>query len=296
MARDGAGGHGPQAPPPLGKSGRRWRLVRARREAVPATVRRIIRASRGSRAAGQDGAGQRGLGQRGPGQRGVGQRRPWRGGVALGSIAAVALGAAAWVVLGTSTLGVRQVRVVGAEIAGAEAVRAAAAVPPGTPLARLDTDAISQRVRALPPVASAEVRRSWPHTLVIEVTERTPVAAVSRDGSYHLLDASGVIFHRVAKRPAGLVLIEIATPGPDDPATRAALRVVAALTPALRERVTVLVAQAPHRLRLELAGGGVVIWGDAENSERKAQVATTLLAEAGGKTIDVSAPDVVTVS
>jgi cell division protein FtsQ len=70
--------------------------------------------------------------------------------------------------------------------------------------------------------------------------------------------------------------------------------VLAALTPTLHERLVTLIAESPTRLRLELTGDKTVIWGDAEQSEKKARVATALL-DREGTVIDVSAPEVVTV-
>ena len=54
-------------------------------------------------------------------------------------------------------------------------------------------------------------------------------------------------------------------------------------------------AESPTRIRLELNGGRVVVWGDAESNETKVQVATALLPQPA-KTIDVSAPEVATTS
>ncbi len=118
------------------------------------------------------------------------------------AIGAVVLGLLGWVLYGTSVLGVREIAVSGSQIAGADVVRAAAAVPVGTPLARLDTGEVADRIRALPSVGEVDVSRSWPHTLVITVTERTPVAAVARPDGFVVLDASGVVFNLVPVRPA----------------------------------------------------------------------------------------------
>src|SRR5690606_6620557 len=132
---------------------------------------------------------------------------------------------ALWVLLGTSVLGVRSVEVTGTQVTTAEAVRAAAAVAVGTPMLRLDTDAIAERVRALPPVAHVDVRRSLPHTLVITVTERTPAAVVPEPDGFAVLAADGVVYHHAATPPGGVPVIRLAAPGPEDPATLAALRV-----------------------------------------------------------------------
>ena len=76
--------------------------------------------------------------------------------------------------------------------------------------------------------------------------------------------------------------------------TRAALTVLSSLTDELREQLVAVSVQAPARIRLELRNDRVVVWGDDTASETKARVATALLDRAGD-TIDVSAPDVVTI-
>ena len=209
-------------------------------------------------------------------------------------VAVVVAAAFGWILLGTSLLGVREVRVTGSVIAGPDQVRAVAAVVEGTPLARLDTDAVRARVRTLPSVADAVVRRAWPTTLIIEVSERVAVATVADGGEFLHLDREGVIFTSSATRPARLALLRVARAGPSDPATTAALEVLAALTPQLRERLREIVAESPTAIHLDLSGGRRVLWGDASDSATKAQIATSLLGGSSA-TIDVSTPDVVTV-
>jgi len=255
--------------PVTGRPARRWRLVRARRDAVPASVRRFNQRAR---------------------RRRLRAAAPW---AATAGVLLVA-GLVSWLVYGTSVLGVRHVRVEGVAVLSPERVREAAAVVPDTPLARVDLDAVRERVAALPPVAAATVVRQWPDTLRISVVERTPVAVLARDGAYGLIDGSGVVFHTVAARPDGLPLLTVDRPDRGDPTTRSALQVLAALTPELRELLVEVVAEAPARIRLRLADERVIVWGDAADSPTKAKVATALLGQPG-REIDVSAPDVVTV-
>jgi len=109
------------------------------------------------------------------------------------------------------------------------------------------------------------------------------------------MDRAGVVYLTVADRPAGLPLIQVADPGPDNPETRAALQVLGDLTAQLREQLDKLIVEAPARIRLVLAKGRTVVWGDASQGDLKARVATALLARKGTQ-IDVSAPEVVTIS
>ena len=95
-------------------------------------------------------------------------------------------GAAGWLVLGSSVLGARAVEVVGASRLTADEVVARAEVPTGTPLARLDTGAIADRVAGLAPVLRVSVDRDWPSTVRITVVERT---RGSREGAGDRLGA-----------------------------------------------------------------------------------------------------------
>jgi cell division protein FtsQ len=87
----------------------------------------------------------------------------------------------------------------------------------------------------------------------------------------------------------------LAHPGKGDPGTVAALSVLAALTPQLRDKLARLEAPSPAGITLVLSDDREIIWGDDTQNAAKAQVATALL-NRPGSVIDVSAPDVVTVN
>ena len=213
----------------------------------------------------------------------------------LVGVGLVVLGLVAWLLFASSVFGVREIVVNGAGIASADDIRAATGVTEGTPLLRLHTADVAARVSALPPIATVDVRRSLPHTLVITVTERRAAAAVPDGGGYAVLDAGGVVFQHLAQAPAGLAVLRVATPGPDDPATLAALRVLAALTPELRAVLAEVAAPTTTTISLLLVDGRTVLWGDAERSDTKARVATTMLDHAANS-INVTVPDIVTVT
>ena len=246
---------------------RRWRLVRADRDAVPPSVRRFMRRAR---------------------QRRIRAAVPWAIGLA---IVAVASGIG-WTVYGTGVLGVRQVEVTGATLLSPPEVRDAAAVADLTPLARVDTGAVAGRVEALAPVDRAVVSRRWPGTLLIEVVERTGVAVLPRGDAFAVVDDEGVAFQTLPERPAGLPLLQVTEAGPDDAYTRAGLEVLASLSDALRAKLISVTVEAPARIRLNLDGGRTIVWGDSSQSDVKSSVATALL-DRKEKTIDVSAPEVV---
>lgn len=210
--------------------------------------------------------------------------------IVLASIlAAIVLIVAAVQVIGYSSLvAVRQVEVQGAGLASQAQIRAAAQVPEGTPLARVDLQQVGDRVAALPPVASVQVHRSWPHTITVQVTERTAVLQL-RNGSHYLwVDAGGFVFHtsnRVdPKLPTALadqgnrrLLTELAT-------------TVGSLSATLRSQLDHIEAPGTDRIVLVLTGNRTVIWGNSSQSAAKSTVATAMLATRA-TVYDVSAPD-----
>lgn len=200
----------------------------------------------------------------------------------------------AWVVLASSWLAVDRVDVRGVERLTAAQVVAAAAVAQGTPLGRVDTGAVADRIGELAPVAEVAVRRNWPGTLSVVVTEREPAAGVLVDGKVTLLDAGGVPFATEPALPEGVVRLQVHEPGPEDAATRAALDVHAVLPEELRSRVTIVHAASPSSVILLLNDGRKVVWGRPGGTEVKAAAAQALLTKPGS-VYDVSAEDVAVV-
>ncbi|MFT4295290.1 MAG: FtsQ-type POTRA domain-containing protein [Micropruina sp.] len=197
------------------------------------------------------------------------------------------LGVLAWLVLGSSVLGVRAVVVQGGALAGADQVRALAAIPDGTPLAQVDLDAVAARVSGLAPVAKVAVSRQWPNTIDIAITERVPALAVETPGGYWIADDTGVIFNSAAQPPRNLMVARV--PGGDPRLIRDLAAVTRALPASLRSTVQLIGADTPDSITLELSGGARVVWGGAEQSELKAQVLARLL-PGKHRVYDVSAP------
>lgn len=200
-----------------------------------------------------------------------------------------------YLIMFTSVIGVRAVEVFGAKEIAADSVRAAAAIEPGTPMVRLDTDAVARRVATLPRVAQVSVSRSFPSTVEVRVTERTPVAVAPEADGVHLVDRTGMDYATVRSRPPGLPVLKMAKISPKDAATRAAVTVLGAVPEPLRTRIVEISADSPGDVRFRLVGGNNVKWGDAEDNDRKAAVLAPLLTRPG-KTYDVATPDFPTVS
>jgi len=193
-------------------------------------------------------------------------------------LAVVVVGVAGWALLGPTVLVVRHVRVTGGgALVSAAAVRGAARITLGTPLARLDTAAAARRVDRLPAVLSARVTRSLPDTVVISVRPRIPALAVPAGRGYALIDPDGVTVSSAVAVPAGLPVFT--NPPPvlrGSPAVRAAGLVVDELPTQLRDQVRSVSATGAS-VTLRLVGGITVIWGGPGQAAQKAAELAMLL-------------------
>ncbi|HSK60599.1 MAG TPA: FtsQ-type POTRA domain-containing protein, partial [Actinomycetospora sp.] len=178
-----------------------------------------------------------------------------------------------------------------------EPVRTVAAVGPGTSLVWLDGDEVAERVRTLPRIATVDVSRDWPRTLVITVTEREPVLAAPIPGGVLLVDATGFGYRTLPQRPDGVPTLALppgVLPSPDEAGTRAAADVAVALPPALRAEVLEVRANGRFGVSFVLSGSREVRWGADADNERKAAVLSALLTRPGS-VYDVSTPDLAVV-
>jgi cell division protein FtsQ len=207
------------------------------------------------------------------------------------------LGTAAWVLLGSRLLVARHIDVVGERLVPRDRVIAVARVRLGEPLIKLNTGAVRDRVEAVQEVETARVERRWPATVRIVVRERTPVAAVQQDNRFLQIDRYGVTVLTSAARPRGLPELVVANPVPSDPSLRSGLAVIRTLSSWLSRRVASVEARSPEAVTLRLKDGTAIVWGAPERAEDKLRLLRGLLNTAshrGIKTIDVSAPEVVT--
>ncbi|SDU75873.1 cell division protein FtsQ/DivIB [Jiangella alkaliphila] len=218
-------------------------------------------------------------------------------GVLLALLVLAVVSGLVWLVGWSSVLSVKSVSVEGVPSSLTDEVLSLAEAPVGTPLARVDTDAIADRVADLPEAASVDVRRSWPTTLTIDVTPREPVAAVSADGSWWSVDDTGALFGASDSRPDGLPVLTAAgddsSSDVDDAVRAAGVTVLTGLPASLYELVDTVEARSEADVRLGLADGAEVRWGTADDIDRKAEVLLALIAaqEEPPSSYDVSAPE-----
>ncbi|MBW0102612.1 cell division protein FtsQ/DivIB [Pseudonocardia sp. KRD291] len=237
-----------------------------------------------------------------PAERARYRRRRLVGGLVVAAVLLAALAAGAWWALGRFGPAVSEVRVDGNRAVTAADVRAAAGVDPGTSLASVDTGGVRARVAGIPGVASVEVGRSWPDALTVTVTERAPVAVADAPGGRRLVDATGLAYRAAPPQAPRLPLLALPRVAPDDPATAAAVELLAALPGPVRDQVdTVVLGAGGTTLELNLTEDRRVLWGrwartadtTADTAAKTAIIGPLLSRE--GSVYDVSSPALPTV-
>jgi cell division protein FtsQ len=217
------------------------------------------------------------------------RRRPWLLAAWLSGLLALLVGGV-WLVELSPVLAARSVRVEGVPRSVVTDITRRAAVPLGTPLARVDMAAIAGRVIASATLAEVNVSRSWPNTIVISASPRVPVLAVKNpQGQVQVVDAQGVAYATVKAPPRGVPLINTIENPPSKDSLRAGITVLQALSSSQRTRVSNVTVSGANLVTLRL-GAVTVVWGGGSDAELKVKVMTVLLRQKGVRTIDVSAP------
>ncbi|WP_347347066.1 FtsQ-type POTRA domain-containing protein [Nigerium sp.] len=216
-----------------------------------------------------------------------GRRRVWLRRLVL-VVVALAVVAVGLVGLAQSPVfSVRTVAVSGNKTVPAGQIRQAAAVPLNVPLARVDTAAIAQRVSVIPGVGSVDVRVELPDTVSIAVSERVVAFVTNQNKKFQWVDPSGQVFNETAQRPGGSVLGQLSG---NDGQLRADVATVAqALSPKLRGQTKQITASGPDSIEIALTSGSKIVWGSADSSPLKGQVADALV-NTKASVYDVSAP------
>jgi cell division protein FtsQ len=164
----------------------------------------------------------------------------------------------------------------------------------GTPLALLDENRIRRELGEFTTIRSYVTELVPPGTLVIHVVERSPLGLVAGPTGFDVVDAAGVVLESSPSRPAGLPLMQIDDDGPEGTGFAAMAEVLIALPPGVLAQVDTISARTRDDVTLRLTGSDQrVVWGSADDSDRKADVLGALLARfstAGPGEYDVSAP------
>jgi cell division protein FtsQ len=213
------------------------------------------------------------------------------------AIVALLVAAAAYGVLRSPLLAVRRPRVSGAVQTPPQDVLRAAGLTGHPLMISLQLGRMAAAIDRLPWIATARVRRSWPDTVIVTVTERAPVAVVGGmfvDASGRVLSAAPGFAPYLAVRPdTGASAPAPPAPGGTVAAVyRPGVQVVTTLPPDLRGRIGAVLVRPDGTVRLSLRNGESVLLGDTSALPEKFEAVLTLVerVRSGTATIDVTVP------
>ncbi|WP_248703493.1 FtsQ-type POTRA domain-containing protein [Curtobacterium sp. MWU13-2055] len=207
------------------------------------------------------------------------------------------LGVSILVAVFSPLMALQTIEVKGTNRVDETALRQALSDQIGTPLARLDFDEIKQDIAGFPLIESYVTEEAPPHTLVVTVTERTPVVAVKSGSSFDLVDPAGIVVQSSPQRPATMPLADIARARLGSSSFRTMTEVVLALPSTVRSQVTRVAGSTADDVTLTLKDGSTVVWGSPDDSEAKAALLAALVKDHAARNpgvvveYDVSAPD-----
>lgn len=138
-------------------------------------------------------------------RRAEGRRRLVWAGVASGVVLLVV---AAIAVVASSIFDVRDVQVQGAIYTDPDVLQEVVDSMQGEPVLLVDTSAAEATLEAVPWVERARVTTDFPHTVFIDIRERTPVATFQGgDGEYRVIDVQGRVLDVIEGQPIAYPLI-----------------------------------------------------------------------------------------
>lgn len=198
-------------------------------------------------------------------------------------VGAVALVFGALVVSRSSLLDVDRIEIYGLDRVSLRETEEALGFQLGSPLVTLDTGAAETALESIAWIDDAMVRRSWRGTVVVEVTERRPVAiALTQPDRWVLVDPHGRVLSEPLANPPDLPRLSGLRAAPEiggfmDADSGAALAVVQALPPSLHERVYGVWRDSRGELQIGVDEGATILFGDDDRLRAKVVAAATML-------------------
>lgn len=207
------------------------------------------------------------------------RRRRWI--IAVGVV--LALVAAAVIFLQSSWVDVRAVEVTGTAQTPPEAVLDAAGIAPGSSMLGLDLEGARRAVARLPWVDEVRATADWSGQVVLDISERQPVAQIATANGFSVVDNEGRVVAFSSDAHPGLPVIG-GVGGAAAGAWLAAdsrepIAVAAAVGPDLLYDIGSVTRDADGAIYLELNRGGRVLIGDTRELEAKMIAVETIIGQ-----------------
>ncbi|PXA76392.1 cell division protein FtsQ/DivIB [Auritidibacter ignavus] len=167
------------------------------------------------------------------------------------------------------------------------------------PLPQVGDDEVMELLSFSPAVASVSTRAEPPDTLFVEVHEFTPVAMAPKGDGYAVFNDAAEEIATITAAQAQDQTLPVVSSAEDveDPVLfNTITEVLGSLPDDLRQEVTQASGESIDSIELTLANDKTVVWGNAQDAEKKGRVVQALLAlpdeeSAQISEYDVSAPD-----
>lgn len=190
-------------------------------------------------------------------------------------------------------LAVRNVNVTGVSHLTNQEITQLAAVPDSSTLLRLDTAGITERLKTHPWIQSVSIHRSFPDSITIDITERTPAAVVKlSDKSIWVVSTDGAWLSAATKDDwkSNHKIIDVSSTlespvaGSDcnDEGIENAIAVYDGISDKLAKKVKNISAESAAKTTLTLKGGVTVAFGEASDLDLKEADIWALLDEYDG--------------
>lgn len=173
---------------------------------------------------------------------------------------------------------VSQIDVQGTTNADPQAIREASAINAGDNMLRLNMAEAAQGISSVPWVEKVTVKRSWPTTVTVDVTEHKAIGYVMDGDTPQVVDENGQVFLTGVK-PEGSFEFK-KTKADDARAIDAATKALTALSDDLRGKLGGIEAESADSIRLFFPNQAVY-WGSADRADEKAEATRIVLGREG---------------
>lgn len=205
----------------------------------------------------------------------------------------VLLVVAGYIFLQSSVFAIKEVKITGLETLQDSEIRKMAGINLGINTFKLSLNVVESRVEIQPMVKAVTVRRSYPDTIVIAITERKAVALVPLNSDFMALDQDGYFLYKVSDySKANLPIITglrlgTLTPGKQivNPGLTTALKFLQKMDIRLVSQLSELNVADPQMIIMYNLEGAEIRLGAAESIDQKLGLIMETLRKAGNRKI-----------
>ena len=194
----------------------------------------------------------------------------------------------AYFFINSAFFNLQKIKVSGCTTIAEDTVLKLSGVVLGTNLFKIDKEQIQSKVEMHPVIKAVQIFRIIPHTIDLQVEERTPIALVVGTAGYLAIDDEGVFIQQVddllnMNFPViSGIMIQGSTSLGDNlstPGLESALQMLRSMDKEFLEGVAEIKAASQYSVTLKMLQGVEIRFGEPENIEQKLKIIKELLIE-----------------